>query len=127
MVVLIGGYQHYISPHKGYSCAHRVRYGGHSCSEFARKVFADEGWWWGLAKLRDRFRACHAAVRSLRMERLEEGVRDADLDGPPGAGKTRSAGGNSTWNADNCLRDAIAECCCQGCGEACCLGMVDAA
>ena len=34
----IGVYQHYISPYKGYRCAHRAHLGGTSCSEFAKEA-----------------------------------------------------------------------------------------
>ena len=78
-VVMITGYQRYVSPHKGYACAHRVRHGGDSCSEYARKVFAAEGCLIGLAQLRARFRACRAASLE-RNGRLEHPALDG-LDG----------------------------------------------
>jgi putative component of membrane protein insertase Oxa1/YidC/SpoIIIJ protein YidD len=39
----ISGYQRYISPHKGYCCAHRAHTGHSSCSEFARKIVLRHG------------------------------------------------------------------------------------
>ena len=32
LILLISAYQRYLSPHKGYSCAHRLLHGGESCS-----------------------------------------------------------------------------------------------
>lgn len=34
----ISGYQRYLSPRKGFCCAHRTLHGGLSCSEFGRRV-----------------------------------------------------------------------------------------
>ena len=62
-----------------------------------------------------------------RIERLDEGVRDADLDDPPGAAKTPSPGGRSAWKADDCFRYGVADCCCEGFGELCCRSVIDAA
>lgn len=39
----ISGYQRYVSPHKGYCCAHRAHTGHSSCSEFARKIVLRHG------------------------------------------------------------------------------------
>ncbi|WP_411883958.1 membrane protein insertion efficiency factor YidD [Polaromonas sp. YR568] len=36
-------YQRYLSPHKGYRCAHRAHTGHSSCSEFARKLVLRHG------------------------------------------------------------------------------------
>jgi putative component of membrane protein insertase Oxa1/YidC/SpoIIIJ protein YidD len=39
----IGGYQKYVSPHKGFSCAHRLLYGGESCSQYVKGAIAQNG------------------------------------------------------------------------------------
>lgn len=70
--VAITGYQKYLSPHKGFSCAHRVLYGGESCSQYIKRVIAEEGLSVALDKSRQRFQACKQAnllLRSLRVER----------------------------------------------------------
>ncbi|HIQ07804.1 MAG TPA: membrane protein insertion efficiency factor YidD, partial [Thiotrichaceae bacterium] len=36
-------YQRNISPHKGFTCAHRGLHGGDSCSEYARKKLLEKG------------------------------------------------------------------------------------
>lgn len=62
----IGAYQRYISPHKGYCCAHRVHHGGLSCSEFAKLVIADHGAVWSaLPAIRLRFAECRNAYQQL--------------------------------------------------------------
>ncbi|WP_338027215.1 membrane protein insertion efficiency factor YidD [Trichormus azollae] len=42
-VTAIAGYQIHISPHKGFQCAHRVLYGSESCSQYIKRVIAEEG------------------------------------------------------------------------------------
>ena len=68
-VWLIGLYQKYVSPYKGFRCAHRVRHGGLSCSEAVRAIVFDEGLWCGRSRIRQRFQDCRSASLSLRTER----------------------------------------------------------
>lgn len=42
-VLLIRGYQRWISPYKGYCCAHKAYRGGTSCSEFALLSIREAG------------------------------------------------------------------------------------
>lgn len=42
-VIAIDGYQRYISPYKGFCCAHRVLTGEDSCSEFAKQAILARG------------------------------------------------------------------------------------
>ncbi|BAU05448.1 membrane protein insertion efficiency factor YidD [Fischerella sp. NIES-3754] len=65
IVVAITAYQKYISPHKGFACAHRVLYGGESCSGYIKRVIATEGLQAGLLISRDRFAACKEASQIL--------------------------------------------------------------
>ena len=58
-------YQRHLSPRKGFCCAHRVRYGGPSCSEYARQTLMADGLWRTLPPLRQRLRACRAAAHGL--------------------------------------------------------------
>jgi putative component of membrane protein insertase Oxa1/YidC/SpoIIIJ protein YidD len=69
--VAITGYQKYLSPHKGFSCAHRVLYGGESCSQFIKRVIAQEGLSVALLKSRQRFQDCKQANLLLRSPRAE--------------------------------------------------------
>lgn len=62
---LINAYQRYLSPHKGFCCAHRVAMGGPSCSEFAKLGIADKGFWPALADIRQRLRDCKKAALML--------------------------------------------------------------
>jgi putative component of membrane protein insertase Oxa1/YidC/SpoIIIJ protein YidD len=71
-MALITGYQRYISPHKGFSCAHRVVHGGLSCSEYVKRALLTHGFKDGSRLTRQRFAECAAAARSLREQRLHE-------------------------------------------------------
>jgi putative component of membrane protein insertase Oxa1/YidC/SpoIIIJ protein YidD len=65
-VTAITGYQKHISPHKGFVCAHRILYGGESCSQYIKRVIAQEGLRVALIKSRTRFQACKHANLFLR-------------------------------------------------------------
>lgn len=65
---MIAGYQRWISPVKGYRCAHAVLHGGPGCSGFAQQAIRAHGLWRGLALLRERFRHCRQAMLTLNGE-----------------------------------------------------------
>jgi len=64
--ILITLYQKKISPHKGFSCAHRVLHGGESCSQYIKRTILEQGWGRAIPLIRSRFQACKAANQSLR-------------------------------------------------------------
>ena len=64
----IGIYQRYLSPHKGFSCAHRRLYGGVSCSEYFRQAVRRYGAVGALPRLQQRFMDCGEANRILRSQ-----------------------------------------------------------
>ncbi|SOD29155.1 Haemolytic domain-containing protein [Variovorax sp. YR752] len=61
----IDGYQRFISPYKGFSCAHRVLTGGASCSQFAKRAIARLGMRGGVLVILRRFSACAASAQIL--------------------------------------------------------------
>ncbi|MGF1485596.1 MAG: membrane protein insertion efficiency factor YidD [Prochloraceae cyanobacterium] len=61
----ITGYQKYISPYKGFRCAHRAYYGEDSCSEYIKKAIARKGIVTGTKMARQRFRECSQAYKML--------------------------------------------------------------
>ena len=61
----IAFYQRYLSPHKGYHCAHRRRHGGLSCSEYVKQTIATVGLRRSLPLVGQRFQACRAAHKDL--------------------------------------------------------------
>ncbi|MCA1685895.1 MAG: membrane protein insertion efficiency factor YidD [Planctomycetia bacterium] len=69
-VAAITGYQRFLSPWKGYVCAHRVWQGGASCSELIKQVIASGGLIAGLRALRPRLLECRGAAHAIREARL---------------------------------------------------------
>lgn len=69
-VGLIGLYQRYLSPLKGFRCAHRARKHGRtsSCSEFAKRAIARLGVIAGLPLIERRFAKCSESARALEYE-----------------------------------------------------------
>ena len=68
----IGGYQQFISPHKGWHCAYAALHREASCSAYARDVIARDGAIRGGLLLFDRFRQCHEAAAAIRTASPEE-------------------------------------------------------
>ncbi|RSZ47622.1 MULTISPECIES: membrane protein insertion efficiency factor YidD [unclassified Variovorax] len=64
-IAAIDGYQRFISPYKGFGCAHRVQTGRASCSQFAKRAIARLGMVTGLLLTMRRFEACAESARIL--------------------------------------------------------------
>lgn len=62
----INAYQQHISPHKGYSCAHRIVHGGDSCSEHVKKLFLSHNLQDTIKYSQQRFRDCAQANLELK-------------------------------------------------------------
>jgi putative component of membrane protein insertase Oxa1/YidC/SpoIIIJ protein YidD len=58
----IKAYQKFVSPHKGYRCAHAQVHGGLSCSNYALAAIDENGVSRGLVLLIERFKECAAAA-----------------------------------------------------------------
>ncbi len=67
-IASINGYQKYLSPHKGFSCAHRVLHGGESCSQYVKSAVAKGGLSAAIALSQQRFAACKQAHQILRSQ-----------------------------------------------------------
>lgn len=70
-VAAISGYQKFISPRKGFSCAHRVLYGCESCSQYFKQVVAEEGIITAIANAKGRFQECREANEILKKRRAK--------------------------------------------------------
>jgi putative component of membrane protein insertase Oxa1/YidC/SpoIIIJ protein YidD len=70
-VGLIDLYQQYISPHKGFRCAHRAKHGRSSCSQFAKRLIQKVGLlrFWPI--LTRRFEKCGKAARALKARAVQ--------------------------------------------------------
>lgn len=71
-VFLIVLYQRFISPYKGFRCAHSALHGGASCSAAVRAIVEREGLWRGWPLIRRRFAECRVAAQQQRPETEEE-------------------------------------------------------
>jgi len=76
LAALITGYQRYLSPYKGFHCAHRVAHGGLSCSAFAKQLLMRRGVVEAFVRMRRRFIACAAAAAVLHVAAVYGTDRD---------------------------------------------------
>jgi putative component of membrane protein insertase Oxa1/YidC/SpoIIIJ protein YidD len=84
LVAAIRGYKRHLSPHKGFACAHRVRFGGCSCSTLGLRAVSRYGAWRGLGVLRLRLGDCRLAAEEMRTRRFvprqaQAGFIDCDV------------------------------------------------
>ena len=68
----IEAYQRFISPYKGFRCAHRAVHGRDSCSQFAKRVALKRGLLALFPLLRRRFTECGVAAQVLDYETREK-------------------------------------------------------
>ena len=71
----IEAYQRFISPYKGFRCAHRAVHGKDSCSQFAKRVALKRGFLALFPLLRRRFTECGVAAQVLEYESRAERQR----------------------------------------------------
>lgn len=81
-IEIIGGYQHHVSPRKGYSCTHRVVYGGDSCSEYVKRILADKSLFEATLLSRQRFRECNSAYTFSKNQVVKHGSSAIVSAGP---------------------------------------------
>ncbi|WP_028049406.1 membrane protein insertion efficiency factor YidD [Cellulomonas sp. URHD0024] len=67
---LIASYQRTLSPRKGWSCAHRVAYGGPSCSAAVRDLVRRRGVLGAVLPSVARFTACYQAAAILAQQEV---------------------------------------------------------
>ncbi len=58
-------YQRYLSPRKGFRCAHAALHGGESCSAAVARIVQEDGLSGGRARIAARFGECRAAHDAL--------------------------------------------------------------
>jgi putative component of membrane protein insertase Oxa1/YidC/SpoIIIJ protein YidD len=79
-VAAIDLYRQYISPHKGFSCAHRVRHGRRSCSQFAKRLVEKVGLMRFAPLLLRRLKRCGEAARAMQENRMRKSAVQAQRD-----------------------------------------------
>lgn len=112
----IRGYQRWISPYKGFRCAHRVLHRGRSCSQFALDEILSRGVLAALPAIRSQFFECRDAAIRLKSARqaLATNSNSPELPGGSEAGGGLNAGPSSRRNSEECGPDA----CLNACGDA---------
>lgn len=76
----ITGYQRYVSPYKGFRCAHRALHGGESCSAYGKRAIQEVGVRAGMALLRERFAERRAANTTLLASHMDNGTDTAVIE-----------------------------------------------
>lgn len=64
-LLAIRGYQRWLSPLKGFRCAHAVLHGGPGCSGYVASAIRARGLWGAAGAIRQRFQECRAAYAVL--------------------------------------------------------------
>ena len=65
LIYIITLYQKKISPHKGFSCAHKGLHGDDSCSEYTKKQLLEKGVINSIKPIKKRFQECHDAAVTI--------------------------------------------------------------
>jgi putative component of membrane protein insertase Oxa1/YidC/SpoIIIJ protein YidD len=107
----IGLYQRFVSPYKGFRCAHRALNGRCSCSEYAKRVVNRRGVLTLIPLLRRRFTECGVAAQVLDYEARQTRRRVHE-------NQRRSSGSGCSPSFDG---TDLANCC----AEAACEGLVN--
>jgi uncharacterized protein len=72
--ISIGAYQRYLSPHKGFCCAHRAHTSKRSCSAWGRAILQKLGFFAFLAFLPKQFERCKLAYATIIAQRHSKTV-----------------------------------------------------
>ncbi len=72
---LIALYRWFLSPYKGFRCAHRVHRGGLSCSAFGERAIRRHGVRAGLLVLRRRLRVCGRVHMTIQQKHASRPLR----------------------------------------------------
>ncbi|MEJ1931991.1 membrane protein insertion efficiency factor YidD [Nostoc sp. NIES-2111] len=119
-IVAIAGYQKHISPHKGFVCAHRILYGGESCSAYIKRVITEEGLSAAWGKSHTRFQACKQADLTLQAHKMKRRVlhmensepteqADAETEGDEQSKYSRQKSSNS-YSSESSCGDSCSDC-----------------
>ncbi|MDO6704985.1 membrane protein insertion efficiency factor YidD [Photobacterium sp. 1_MG-2023] len=73
-------YQKYLSPHKGYRCAHAAFHGGPSCSQAVIEIIEAKSYAALPAAVLGRFKACRAASQQLHQQKRKRRRRQERND-----------------------------------------------
>jgi putative component of membrane protein insertase Oxa1/YidC/SpoIIIJ protein YidD len=74
-ILSINSYKKYISPKKGFSCPHRLLYGGESCSHHVKRLLTEQSLASAMQSSIQRFKDCTAASQTLKATNTTAGFR----------------------------------------------------
>jgi putative component of membrane protein insertase Oxa1/YidC/SpoIIIJ protein YidD len=77
-------YQRFISPYKGFRCAHAALHQGQSCSQAVKHIILQHGIWRGRPLIKQRFADCKAAYVHLQAEQNQRRNKWQDWAGDCG-------------------------------------------
>ncbi|MBD2492810.1 membrane protein insertion efficiency factor YidD [Nostoc sp. FACHB-280] len=117
-VSVIAGYQKHISPHKGFACAHRILYGGESCSQYIKSVIAQEGLRVAFIKSRTRFQACKQANLILRSQ-LDDS-ESSESEDEANTQQPKKDNGSNNYQPSNTSCSSSDSTCCVDCADLSC-------
>jgi putative component of membrane protein insertase Oxa1/YidC/SpoIIIJ protein YidD len=101
-ITSISGYQKYLSPHKGFACAHRLLHRGQSCSEYAKQTIDRQGLLVAIPLLRQRFADCKFANQTLKARVMHIEETEEEPINPDNSDKKRSHSSNRNSQTCNC-------------------------
>ena len=102
-LVLVRFYRRWLSPLKGFSCAHNHVHRTGTCSTYGLEVFRSHGFFEGKRLLNERFAECGAAARSVAMSSSGSDEEPAKKD---------QKNQKSSWS--DCWPDMLGQCACDG-------------
>jgi len=109
---LITFYQRFISPYKGFRCAHHARHNSGTCSNAVKGLIADNGFIKALPLIRARFKECRVAYESIKESRFTSDLPcidlscDADVFNCGGNDRRSNCAGDAFSGACDCLGSA---------------------
>jgi putative component of membrane protein insertase Oxa1/YidC/SpoIIIJ protein YidD len=62
-IASLNAYQKRLSPHKGFSCPHRLLHGGESCSDYVKRLLMNQNLKTAIKMAPQRFKACKIAAQ----------------------------------------------------------------
>lgn len=108
----IRGYQKFISPYKGYCCAHKYYTKGDSCSEHVRKHILEHGLWSGLKEYMVRTQECRKIHEENKDKIHDCGCKTEEIDGQETLSR-KPQGSDCTKESCNCGKCSN----CKGCNN----------
>lgn len=68
LLLLVKAYQKWVSPSKGFTCAHRAYFGRSTCSVYGWNAISKHGSLTGIKLILRRFKSCSVAFQKLEKE-----------------------------------------------------------